>query len=293
MSVHELESGLTVEARPAREQSLAGAAERTLPSSNAGLLRAGAGSPLLLLHGVTGSARMWERVIPLLAPHHEVLAPTALGHFGGPIAERGPVRIRDVVDDAERCLDRLGFERAHLAGNSMGGWVALELARRGRARSVCALSPAGAWEAEDRSKASRKLLLARNRSRDSMFLLPLLTRSALFRRWALRDSALHGDQVSRAELLGLVSDMLGCAAADDLLQTHEALSPLAPDCPVTLAWSGEDRIFPVEINGAKARALVPSARFMVLPNVGHVPMLDDPQLVARTILESCRDEARS
>jgi pimeloyl-ACP methyl ester carboxylesterase len=282
--MQELESGLTL---------VRAAEAMALPSGSSGLLRAGAGEPLLLLHGVTGSARMWQRVIPLLAPHHDVIAPTALGHCGGPVAERGPVSIRDIVDDAERLLDRLGFERAHLAGNSMGGWVALELARRGRARSVCALSPAGAWQREDRSKASRKLLLARNRSREGRFMLPLLARSARFRRWALRDSAVRGDLVTRDELLGLVNDMVGCAAADDLLQTQEALTLLVPDCPVTLAWSGEDRIFPVALNGARAQVLVPSARFTVLPNVGHVPMLDDPELVARTILESCRELAPS
>jgi pimeloyl-ACP methyl ester carboxylesterase len=74
--------------------------------------------------------------------------------------------------------------------------------------------------------------------------------------------------------------------AADLLATDESLRSLAVSCPVTLAWSEADRLFPVAVNGARARALVPAARFLVLPNVGHVPMLDDPGLVADTILET-------
>jgi pimeloyl-ACP methyl ester carboxylesterase len=106
-----------------------------VPAAGRFCIRAGRGEPLLLLHGVTGSARMWKHVVPLLAPHHDVIAPTALGHRGGKRAERRPVRVTDVVDDVERCIDEYGFDRVHLAGNSLGGWVALELARRGRGLS--------------------------------------------------------------------------------------------------------------------------------------------------------------
>src|SRR5581483_8960211 len=122
-------------------------------------LREGAGEPLMLLHDVTGSAEMWRRVIPLLSPHHDVIAPTALGHRGGAVPSTRPTTIQHVVDDTERLIDRLGFGRVHLAGNSLGGWVALELARRGRALSVCALSPAGAWGAsgQDREESRKKL----------------------------------------------------------------------------------------------------------------------------------------
>jgi pimeloyl-ACP methyl ester carboxylesterase len=283
MSRNELDLGLASMSGSCAESS---AAPTHAQQATPGILRAGAGSPLFLLHGVTGSAHMWQRVLPLLSPHHDVIAPTALGHVGGPAAVRPGLQIRDVVDDAERCLDRLGFQRAHLAGNSMGGWVALELARRGRALSVCALSPAGVWSDEQRAYASRKLRLARDQSRSGLPLLPWLGLSKRFRRWALRDTAVHGDRVSREELLRLVSDMVECAVADDLLATTETLGPLQADCPVTLAWSGADRLFPPQRHRARAQELMPSARFLVLEDVGHVPMLDDAGLVARTILES-------
>ena len=103
--------------------------------------------PLVLLHGLGMSARVWDRVVPLLTPHHEVMALNALGHRGGAAPSRRPVTVRDVVDDAERMLDERGLDRPHIAGNSLGGWMAIELGRRGRARSVCALSPAGMWTA--------------------------------------------------------------------------------------------------------------------------------------------------
>lgn len=283
MNVHELGSGVAL-------SGIASSREEPLPS---GTLRAGSGAPLVLLHGVTGSARMWREVMPLLAPHYDVVATTALGHRGGPTRGAEPTQIRDIVDDAERSLDRLGFARAHLAGNSMGGWVALELARRGRALSVCALSPAGVWEAGGQHRASHKLRSARDSSRVSRWLLPLLARSARFRRWALRDNAVRGELVSREELLAMIDDMLGCAVSEDLLRTTEALTPLEPSCPVTLAWCGEDRLFPVHLHRERAEALVPSARFSILRDVGHVPMLDNPGLVAQTILESCRGAARS
>jgi pimeloyl-ACP methyl ester carboxylesterase len=264
------------------------AGSRTVSESGAGTLRAGSGTPLVLLHGITGSARMWRRTLPLLAPYHEVIAPTALGHRGGARPALRPTRIEHVVDDAERCLDGLGYQRVHLAGNSMGGWVALELARRKRALSVCALSPAGAWVEHGASRAARKLRNAVSGTRNARWILPLLAQSARFRRWALRDSAAYGERVSRAELVELADDLLGCDVYEDIFGSTEQLLPFTPDCPVTLAWSGADRIFPLHMHGGLARERVQGAHFMVLDGVGHVPMMDDPRLVAETILASTR-----
>ena len=111
------------------------------------MLREGSGEPLVLFHGILCSERVWRNVVPLLAEDFDVVALNALGHRGGPAAgDSRPATIEALTDAAERQLDELGIEQAHLAGNSLGGWMALELARRGRARSVCALSPAGFWD---------------------------------------------------------------------------------------------------------------------------------------------------
>jgi pimeloyl-ACP methyl ester carboxylesterase len=251
------------------------------------VLRQGSGEPLVLLHGILGSERMWSHVVPLLAGHYDVIAPTMLGHRGGRPAAARPARLEHVVADAQRLLDGLGLETVHLAGNSLGGQVALELARLGRARTVCALSPSGTWQAgsEDHRRATEVLRATVRAARRSRRVLPLLVRSGRFRRWALRDTAAHGERVSPAELLGLTDDLLGCTVVEDLFDEATRLAPLdPPPCPITLAWAGRDCVFPVEINGARARELIGGVRWIVLGDVGHVPMLDDPQLVAQTIL---------
>ena len=254
-------------------------------SSETQLQCEGQGEPLVLLHGITGSARMWRRVVPLVRSRHTTIVPTALGHRGGTPASVRPARIEHVVDDVERLLDRLGFARAHCVGNSMGGWVALELARRGRALSVCALSPAGMWNSVPAGTV-RKLSTIAKATRGGRWLLPWLAYSPGFRRGVLRDNAVHGERVSRAELIELADDVIGCSVITDLLTTPERFTELAATCPITLAWSERDRIFPVAKHAELARQRIAGARFLVLPNVGHVPMFDDPQLIADTILAS-------
>jgi pimeloyl-ACP methyl ester carboxylesterase len=234
---------------------------------------------------------MWRHVMPLLAPHYDVLAPTALGHHGGPRREVRPTVFQHVLDDAERWLDEMGFDKVHLAGNSMGGWVALDLARRGRAKSVCALSPAGFWDTdwEDKHRVFRTLHRGAQDARRSRRILPLLGRFRVFRHWALREVAVHGERVSLADFLDGADATIACEVTDDMLDIVEQIDPLDPvPCPITLAWAARDRIFPPGLYGDRAQELIPGARFRVLDDVGHVPMFDDPRLVAETILETAR-----
>jgi pimeloyl-ACP methyl ester carboxylesterase len=233
-----------------------------------------------------GSERMWRDVMPLLAADHDVIAPTALGHAGGPPAlQRGSYR--DVLDAAERQLDELSLERAHLVGNSMGGWIALDLARRGRALSVCALSPAGMWSPGGASRSRARLRQGLRMGRLTRPALPTLYRSPRIRQFALRQVAANGASVQRDRALELTDDMLGCQVSEEMLSTEEYFAPLehAP-CPITIAWCELDRIFPESEFGARAKERVPGARYVVLSNVGHVPMLDDPQFVAAVIRDS-------
>ena len=260
------------------------------------MLRQGSGEPLVLLHGILRSERTWRAVMPLLASHHDVIVPTALGHKGGPAVKVRPARMEHVIDDAERLLDELGIGTAHLAGSSMGGWVAIELARRGRGRTVCALSPAGVWDTdtEDKRRVFEVLGTAVRDTRRSRARLPELAQSGDWRRHALRYAAVHGERVSPTEYLALAADVIGCEIADDLLATasDEQIAPLdSPPCPITLAWAAQDLLFPVDVYGARARELIPAARFIVLDDVGHVPLFDDPRLVAQTILTATAGHA--
>jgi pimeloyl-ACP methyl ester carboxylesterase len=245
--------------------------------------------PLLLLHGVAMSARVWDGVRPLLETRFRLLVPTALGHRGGAVPRRRPVRVMDVVDDAERALDGLGLDRVHAVGNSMGGWMAIELARRGRAATATAFAPAGFWTpgAPDQTSGVRKIRRTMRATRLIRPAAPALMRSATFRRVALRDGAVHGERLTPRQALEAGDDLLGCAAADDVLATPERVEPLDPlPCPVLIAWSAKDRIFPLGVNDRVARERLPAAHTIVLPDVVHVPMIDDPGLVATTIIDA-------
>ena len=106
--------------------------------------RGGSGPPLVCLHGFADTWRTWELVLPALERRHEVLALTLAGHAGGP-AIQGEIGDAVLVDAVAHAMDAAGFELAHLAGDSLGGFVALQLAARGRAKTVVAFAPAGGW----------------------------------------------------------------------------------------------------------------------------------------------------
>jgi len=244
--------------------------------------------PLLLLHGVTMSAAVWNPVVPLLADRFDLMVPTAPGHRGGP-SFSGRATISALVDGFEEMLDARGLDTVHVAGNSMGGWLAIELARRGRARSVCALAPAGFWTvgAPDESRATGKVRTVRQRAILTRSVMPRLFRFGAVRRVVLRDAAEHADRLTHAQAVEGMQDIVGCTVADDLLAIKEQVAALDPlPCPVTIAVSEKDRIFPPAVHEPIARERIPHARFVVLPGVGHVPMIDDPALTAKVITQS-------
>ena len=108
--------------------------------------RSGQGEPLLLLHGIGSGLRIWDPVLPMLTPHYDVIAVDLPGHGESPVLDDStPPDAATFALALARFMDELGIATAHLAGNSLGGWTALELAKLGRARSVAALSPAGLW----------------------------------------------------------------------------------------------------------------------------------------------------
>ena len=107
--------------------------------------RRGEGPPLLLMHGLGSSLRIWDPVRPLLEKRMDVIALDLPGHGGSPAPLPQASSPKALTLTVAAFLDRLGIQTAHLAGDSLGGWLALELAKIGRARSVTALSWAGLW----------------------------------------------------------------------------------------------------------------------------------------------------
>lgn len=248
-----------------------------------------ASDPIVLLHGATSSSRAWESVLPELRGH-VVITPTLAGHLNGPELSVAPRAVVDgIVDAMETYLDRADIGKAHLVGNSLGGWVALELARRGRATSVLALSPAGAWRNQ---KDLRRLLrlfrigAAGARHED---LTRKIVRHSGIRRIMLRPMAEHGDRLTAAQVNEALEDMAGCSILTSLLAGARDRGPIHPfdqiDCPVRIAWGLEDRTLPFMRYGVPMLSSLPGAELTLVPGVGHVPMIDEPELVGRMILD--------
>ena len=196
-----------------------------------------------------------------------------------------------MVDAAERYLDEHGLARPHLAGTSLGGWVAIELARRGRAASVCAFSPAGFWwDSDSHEQVFGQIRRLRALERVVRPIAPLSLRFAVVRRLGFRQGARHGDRLTAARMLEFMDDSLDCPFMDDYVpdQQVEPLDPLP--CPVTLAWAEIDRLVPAATYGQTARERLPGATWVLLPGVGHMSMIDDPDLVVRTITTVTRVE---
>ena len=172
--------------------------------------RGGSGPPLVCLHGFTDTWRTWELVLPALERHHDVLAPTLLGHAGGPPLE-GEVGAALIAEAVERAMDEAGFETAHLVGNSLGGYVALRLAARGRADSVVALAPAGGWAVGDESftETLRSFVTMQDEQRAAAPHAGTFLASAAGRRRATRSIATNFEHIP-AELLA--HQMLGAAS---------------------------------------------------------------------------------
>ena len=253
----------------------------------------GRGTPIVLVHGFSANWRCWQPVIPELERHHEVYAINLAGHFEGRAWDQNvPVTVEAVVDTAERELDELGLQRAHLVGNSLGGWTVLALAARQRGLSAVALSPAGGWESGTRDEKRLRGYFMRNYKLMSMFgsASEGLVRRPRFRALAFRDVAERAGAIPASLAVELIRAASHC---DIYLPFIEGVGngngfpdELAEiDCPVRIAWSGHDRIIPEKRYSAKLRRLVPGAEWTVLPGVGHVPMLDDPALTVRSILE--------
>jgi pimeloyl-ACP methyl ester carboxylesterase len=223
-----------------------------------------------------------------LVSQREVFAPSLAGHHGAAPSAAGTVlSVPGLTDALEAQLDHAGIETAHIAGNSLGGWIALELARRGRARSVVVFSPAGGWrEPRDLRRVATMVRLGRVFAHHP--LLGAMVARPRMRRAVLRPVAERGHQMTRLEASQFFEDAQRCTALGDLLASLEQDGPLAPlvdpRCPIRIAWSQHDRTIPFRRYGHPVAEAVPDAELVSLLGVGHVPMYDNPRLVADTIL---------
>lgn len=244
-------------------------------------------SALVLLHGATSSGRAWADLVPALSRHHDVYAPSLLGHRGGPVVS-GRTTLNDIVDAAQRQLDEAGLEQPHLVGHSLGGYVAIELARRGRAASVVALSPAGFWSPGDGMAALVMHGLRRSTriARRTRPLAAALVSTRRGRRSWMGTALRHPNAMTPAQARVVVDDQARCTLPEWLfVADDDCLAVLDPvPCPITVAWAEHDEVLPVQDYADAVRERLPGAAFAVLPGVGHAAMVDDRDLVERTIL---------
>jgi pimeloyl-ACP methyl ester carboxylesterase len=187
-------------------------------------------------------------------------------------------------------LAAAGIERPHLVGNSLGGWVALELARRGGACGVVAFSPAGIWRGWEVPYARAVLQLHRTAAkllfpRGDRLLRPMPVRTvALALAWG------RPWRVEPADAAHAARAFAGAPGWHETLEwmlSHRAGGLDELSVPVLIVWGKRDRVLPPRQAARYARA-IPGAEVRIVPGLGHIPMADDPELVAQTILDFTR-----
>ncbi|MEA2405598.1 MAG: hypothetical protein QOE08_2245 [Thermoleophilaceae bacterium] len=244
--------------------------------------RRGSGEPLILIHSLGTDRHVWAPVLDRLARERDVIALDLPGFGASPELENGsppsPARLAAAV---AHLAGSLGLERPHVAGNSLGGWVALELALAGGARSATAIAPAGLWP----RALGPKPTPARRAARAALPALSLVLASTGARRLALTATMAHPERVPRDDAVQLVrayAEGPGYETVNAAMRAGRFEDLGRIDVPVTLAWPDRDRLV------ARPAHLPANVTNVVLQDCGHVPMWDDPAQVAGVLLRGSR-----
>lgn len=241
--------------------------------------RAGAGPRVVLVHGLGGERHVWEPVWPALTARCEVLSLDVPG-FGGspPLPAGSDVSPPGLARAVAAALAEQGFDRPHVVGNSLGGWIALELARLGVARSVTALCPAGFWRRTQGPLDPRR----RQVLRAARPLVPLAFLVPAVRRRALGGVMVHPERLgyrAATRIATAYAGSPGYVAVQNAMRAHRLEDGDGIEVPVTLAWADHDRLV-----GPERVPLTPT-RTVHLRDAGHVPLWDVPEEVTRLVLE--------
>lgn len=249
--------------------------------------RIGSGEPLVLLHGIGHRRQAWGAVTDCLAPQRQLILVDLPGHGESPpLKTTGRSVPEALVREITGFLDQLGLSRPNLAGSSLGGRIALEAAARGRAGSVTAIAPAGFWTSWHElayAKAVCKVMQVAGTLAEP--LRPALSRSTAGRALIYAAIVSHPSQVTPEQASGDMAAFLAARSAVDaiLASALPYTGTIPADVPVTIAWGTQDHLlWPRQAQVAKAR--LPQAGLVMLPGCGHVPMTDNPQLVADVLL---------
>ncbi len=267
------------------------------PTEGLATTRGGAGEPLLLIHGLGSTRTIWDRIRPLLEPHFDTIAVDLPGFGEQPwFSGEVPDRMETLADAVASELDRLEIERPWIVGNSMGGWITLELARRERARGAIGIGPVGGATPEEARTSRRVLMLDRYAAR---LFAPVAGPAARFAplRWAgflavvsdpleLRPADAENAIRYMASSQGfdhLVGDVTG--GDDQIERSRERFGSI--EVPVLIAFGSRDRILDPR-GGARLAEAIPGAEHRVMVGLGHAPQLDHPELTADMLLAHLR-----
>jgi pimeloyl-ACP methyl ester carboxylesterase len=242
-------------------------------------VRRGSGEPLLLIHPLGAEIVVWEPLLERLAAERDVIAVDMPGFGASPALANGTDPTPQALAAAVgRFLDSLGLERVHVAGNSLGGWVALELAKAGRALTAMGLCSAGFWTRPLGPRAGPDV---RSIGRPLLPFVPALVRSAGGRSLLLSSSVGHPERVPPAAAARLVRSYVtspGFEAANAAMRAGVLSGTERIDVPVTLAWGELDRLI------RRPRTKPEHWRTVLLRGCGHIPTWDDPAQVSRAVL---------
>ncbi len=232
----------------------------------------------MLVHPLGADRGVWEPVTPLLAAHHDVIAMDMPGFGESPDLprRRGAHRAQDRRGRAAT-LDSLGVDRAHAAGISLGGWVALEFAKTDRCLSVSGLCSAGFWP----RPLGPRPEVARGGARGLVPLLRPLLATAAGRRLLLGRVIARPERVPPHAAYRLARSYgratgFERANAEMRMTVFQGFDEI--DVPVTLAWAEHDRLV------RPPRSVPAGVETAFLRGCGHVPTWDDPEQVAGVIL---------
>lgn len=246
--------------------------------------RKGSGEPLVLIHGIGHRRQAWNPVFERLAESYDVISVDLAGFGESAAYPQGvPYDMDTACDNLADNFAAWGIERPHVAGNSLGGAISLELGSRGLVSSVTALSPAGFFRGADKTFAFSALILLKLTSYLPIPVVTYALRKPRGRRLIGRTLYERGDRITVDDFLGDAAALRNCTA---FLRTLKAgarykFSDPVP-VPTTIAWGTRDHVL-LYGQSAVARERLPEATHVALPNSGHVPMVDDPELIIRVI----------
>ncbi len=251
--------------------------------------RAGQGKPLVLMHGIGMRWQAWRPVLPRLEAEREVIAVDLPGFGATPMPPPGtPPGIESLTRLVAQFLREIGLEAPHAAGNSLGGWISLELAKQGLVSSATALSPAGFHNDRERIFQRTSLSLTRRgcrliASRADVLMKPRLARVVFSGQYFARPERIPAEESA--------ANIRAVANAPWFDETRRAINSKERfnggeriAVPVTIAWGDRDRLL-LPRQAHRAQRAIPSARVVTLPGCGHVPMSDDPEQVASVLLQ--------